>query len=349
MNRTPYRNAWSWLEFDSALLAQNRLNDRTLRRFPVYLPPQYTVEPARRFPVVYYLIGYGGWGAMKLLEEKAFEEPLWARLDRQMRSGEIEPMIVVFPDCFTRLGGAQYRDSIVTGPYARYLCEEIVPRVDVQFRTLADRSHRGLMGKSSGGYGALHLAMHHPDVFGLCCATAADSYFEMSYVGDFAKTLQVLHAAGGVVPFLENFFAGTPRHKHWHSAMSTLAYAQAYTPNLDVPVLMADLPFDLQTGEFVPDVWARWLACDPVRACAHHADALRSLDLLYLDAGISDEFGLNFGHRILADRLGKLGVSVQFEEFDGGHMGIDQRIDVSLVRITAALRQADAAASTSSS
>ncbi len=349
MNRPPYRNASDWVEFDSALLQQNRLNDRTLRRFPVYLPPHYALEPERRFPVVHYLTGYGGWGAMKLLEEKAWEEPLWARLDRQMLSGELEPIIVAFPDCFTKLGGAQYRDSVVTGPYARYMAEEVVAHVDAQFRTLADRDHRGLMGKSSGGYGALHLAMTRPDVFGLCCATAADSYFELSYVTDFGKTLQALHAAGGVEAFLMNFFAGKPRHKHWHTAVSTLAYAQAYTPNVDVPVLQADLPFDLQTGELVPDVWARWLACDPVRACANHVEALKSLKLLFLDAGRSDEFGLNFGHRVLSDRLRKLNVRHEFAEFDGGHMGIDHRIDASLAAVTAALRQADAAESTSSS
>ena len=349
MNRTPYRNAWSWLEFDSVLLSKNRLDDRTLRRFPVYLPPQYTSEPGRRFPVAYYLIGYGGWGAMKLLEEKAWEQPLWARFDKAMRAGEMEPMIVVFPDCFTRFGGAQYRDSVVTGPYASYLSHEVVPLVDVQFRTLANRDHRALMGKSSGGYGALHLAMTRPEVFGLCCATAADSYFEMSYVADFGKTLQALHASGGVVQFIEDFFAGKPRHKQWMSALSTIAYAQAYTPNPDVPVVLADLPFDTQTGELIPEVWARWLACDPVRACVGHAEALRSLKLLFLDAGRSDEFALNFGHRVLADRLGKLNVPFEFEEFDGGHMGIDHRIDASLLRITAALRRAGAAATTSGS
>lgn len=349
MNRTPYRNAWSWLEFDSALLAKNRLDDRTLRRFPVYLPPHYTAEPTRRFPVVYYLIGFGGWGAMKLLEEKAWEQPLWARFDKAMRAGEMEPMIVVFPDCFTRFGGAQYRDSSVTGPYASYLCQEVVPLVDVQFRTLADRRRRAVMGKSSGGYGALHLAMTRPDVFGLCCATAADSYFELSYVADFAKALQAIHAAGSVAAFVENFFAGKSRHKQWMTAISTIAYAQAYTPNPDVPVFLADLPFDLQTGELLQEIWQRWLACDPVRACEHHADALRSLNLLFLDAGTSDEFALNFGHRVLADRLRRLNIPFEFDEFDGGHMGIDHRIDASMLRITAALRRADAAASTSSS
>ena len=349
MYRVPYRNAWSWLEFDSQLLAGNPLGNPTRRRFPVYLPPQYNGEPTRHFPVVHYLIGYSGWGAMKLLEEKPWEEPLWARLDRQMRSGEMEPMIVAFPDCSTRLGGAQYRDSVVTGPFATHVCEELVPLVDLQFRTRPERQHRGVMGKSSGGYGALHLAMTRPDVFGLCCATAADSYFELSYVADFGRALQAFHAAGGAAEFLAQFFGGKPRHPHWMAAMSTLAYAQAYTPNLDVPVLLADLPFDAGTGELIPDVWARWLACDPVRACERHAPALRSLRLLFLDAGTRDEFALNFGHRVLAERLRRLEVPFHFSEFDGGHMNIDHRIDASLLEITAVLRQGDAAASTSSS
>ena len=346
-SRTPFRQAWEWVELESTVLAGNPLGDPTRRRFPVYTPPQYATEPLRRFPVSFYLIGYGSWGAVKLLEEKAFEEPLWARLDRQMSDGTLEPALVVFLDAFTKLGGSQYRDSPATGPYAQHIVREVVPAVDAQFRTTATRDERALMGKSSGGYGALWLAMTFPDVFGLCCATAADSYFPLSYVGDFGKALQAYQAAGGPAEFLTDFLAGKPRHKHWHSAMSTLAYAQAYTPNLAVPVVQADLPFDLQTGELRADVWSRWLACDPVRACAQHVAALRSLKLLFLDAGTSDEFALNFGHRVLADRLKKLDVPFQFEEFDGGHMGIDHRMDASLRRITAAWHPADAAASTS--
>lgn len=336
--RVPYRNAWDWLEVESVLLAGNPLGDPSARRFPVYLPPQYGLEPERRFPVAYYLIGYGGWGATKLLEEKAFEEPLWARLDRKMHSGELEPALVVFVDCFTRLGGSQYRDSPATGPYARHVVEEVVPLVDSRFRTTGSRDERALMGKSSGGYGALWLAMNHANVFGLCCATAADSYFPLSYVGDFGKALQAYQAAGGPAQFLADFFAGRPRHKHWHGALSTIAYAQAYTPNLQEPTLLADLPFDVITGELRADVWDRWLACDPVNLVQHHASALRSLKLLFLDAGRSDEWSLNFGHRVLANRLRAFDVPHLWEEFDGGHMGIDHRIDESLRQITAALR-----------
>lgn len=337
--RPEFRNAWVWLEIDSALLRGNLLGDPTRRRFPVYVPPQYVCEPNRRFPLVVYLVGYGGWGAMKLTEEKAWDQPLWARLDTAMLSGVLEPAIVAFPDCFTRFGGSQYVDSPVTGPYASHVCDELIPLLDQTLRTQADRDRRAVMGKSSGGFGALHLAMTRPDTFGLCCATAADSLFELSTRHEFGKTLQAMEASGGPTAFVRDFFAGKPRHKHWMTAMMTLACAQAYSSNVDVPDIFADLPFDVDTCELVPDVWQRWLHADPVHACARHVDALKSLRLLYLDAGRSDEWCLNYGHRALSHRLVALGVAHQREEFDGGHMGIDHRIEVSLAKISQVLRE----------
>ncbi len=338
MHYTTERMPWQTVVLQSTVLQGNPLGDPSLRQFPVYLPPTYNLEPERRFPVVYYLAGYGGWGAMKLLEEKAFDTPLWMRLDRLMNSSELEPMLLVFVDGFTRFGGAQYRNSIATGRYADYVADELVRAIDQQFRTQAVRDARAIMGKSSGGYGALHLAMTRPEIFGLCCATAADSHFGLSYMSDFGKALQAFRAAGGPAAFVQGFFAGEKRHPHWMSALMVIAMAQCYSPNLQVPVYFADLPFDCNTGALNEAVWQRWLACDPVQACAMHVDALKSLKLLFLDAGRSDEWFLDFGHRRLAQELGQLGIAFEIEEFDGGHMGIDHRIDQSLARVTQRLR-----------
>ena len=123
------------------------------------------------------------------------------------------------------------------------------------------------------------------------------------------------------------------------SAMMVLAYAQCYSPNAHVPVYGADLPFDLDTGEMITATWRRWLACDPVSMVEGHVEALRSLRLLFLDAGTSDEWFLNFGHRVLASRLRHHKIPFEFEEFDGGHMGVDYRVIDSLRHITAALRR----------
>ena len=120
--------------------------------------------------------------------------------------------------------------------------------------------------------------------------------------------------------------------------MSILAYAQAYSPDLAVPEIFCQLPFDLQTGELRAEVWQRWLACDPVRLCMERVGQLQSLHTLYLDAGTSDEWCLDVATRVLAERLRSLGVAHIHEEFDGGHMGCGWRIEASLGRISDSLR-----------
>jgi enterochelin esterase-like enzyme len=330
------RDAIIHLSVDSACLQGNLLGDPTRRLLPVYLPPQYHSEPQRRFAVVYYLAGYMGWGAMKL-QDKAWEEPLWQTLDRLIGDGTLPPLIVAFPDCFTRFGGAQYRNSVVLGGYLDHLCDELVAVVDGQLRTLAHRDCRGVMGKSSGGYGALLAAAERPDVFGHACSTAGDSAFELSYRLDLGKCFQQIRKHGSPAAFVEQFFAKPARSGGDITAMMIIAYAQAYSPNPHVPVVYCDLPFDLQTGALVDSVWQRWLACDPVHFGPARADALRSLRTLYLDAGTADEWCLDVGHRILQAALQRADVPCQLEEFEGGHMGIDHRIAVSLQRIAANL------------
>jgi hypothetical protein len=112
--------------------------------------------------------------------------------------------------------------------------------------------------------------------------------------------------------------------------------ASCYSPNPAAPTGF-DLPFDEQTAELRPDVWARWLAHDPVELVAAHADALRALRLYFLDCGRADEHHLQYGGRIYAARLEALGIPHTYEEFDGGHMNVSHRYDVSLRAVSAAL------------
>jgi len=87
----------------------------------------------------------------------------------------------------------------------------------------------------------------------------------------------------------------------------------------------------------VPAVWARFKAWDPVELIATHAEALRRLALVYLDAGTRDEWGLDLAARIMAARLRALGVAVEHEEFDDGHRATAYRYEVSLPKLAAAL------------
>jgi enterochelin esterase family protein len=98
-----------------------------------------------------------------------------------------------------------------------------------------------------------------------------------------------------------------------------------------------DLPVVLPTGEIRSEVWDRWVENDPVHMAKAHADALRSLRVIYLDAGIRDEFNLQMGARIFCSRLDSLGISYVYEEFDDTHMGINYRYDRSLTELARAL------------
>ena len=150
------------LEHDSRVLAGNPLGDPSARKLHVWLPPQYDQGRGRRFPVLFDLVGFTGSGASHL-NWKPFEENVAEQVARLVFERKMGPAIVVFPDCFTRLGGNQYINSSAIGRYADYLTRELVPLVDRGFRTLASREHRGCFGKSSGGYGAIIHGMKHAE------------------------------------------------------------------------------------------------------------------------------------------------------------------------------------------
>ena len=318
---------------ESEVLRGNPLGDPATRELFVYLPPGYETDEARRFPVVYCLTGFTGRGQM-LLNTQPFTPNLAERMDHLIAKGTVAEMIVVMPDCFTRLGGSQYINSTATGRYEDYLVEEIVPFVDARFRTRAQREARAVMGKSSGGYGALVHAMRHADVFGIAASHSGDAYFEYCYLPDFPKTMRALK--GDPAAFLEKFWKEEKKGKEDVPALNILAMSACYSPDERAP-LGFRLPFDLETGKIAPAVWARWLEQDPVRMAPVYAEQLRSLKLLYLDAGTRDEFGLDLGARILAARLKEMNIPFIHEEFDDGHFNISYRYDRSLEQISKAV------------
>ena len=197
MNRGRIETVW----FESAVLRGNPLGDPHVRRIPVWLPPSYDREPTKRHPVLYALTGFGSRGR-GLLNDHPWSPSLDDRLDALMAAGHPE-CIVVMPDAFTRLGGAQYMDSTATGAYETHLVEELLPWVDANLRTLAEPRHRALAGRSSGGFAALRLGMRHPDRFGALASHSGDLLFEYAYAPDFPRACSVLQEAGGLTRFLE--------------------------------------------------------------------------------------------------------------------------------------------------
>ena len=322
------------LAHSSTVLRGNALGDPADRDLYCYLPPGYDASQDR-YPVIYWLSGFTGNGRM-MFNADAWVEPIDRRLDRLIAQGAMPKTICVLPDCMTRLGGSQYTDSSATGPYETYIIEELVPFVDASLRTKPGRDHRGVTGKSSGGYGALRLGMRHPDVFGALGSHAGDAYFAYCYLPDFPKFVMGVQRAGGVEQFLREFEALPKKTHKAMEVLNILAMAACYSPNPSAP-LGIDLPVTIPGGEIRGDVWRRWEASDPVHMAREHAGALRSLKKIYLDAGTSDEWNLHIGARVFATRLDELGVAYVHEEFDDSHMGIQYRYDRSFCELANAL------------
>src|SRR5213076_2412465 len=155
------------------------------------LPPGYDDEPDRHYPSVYVLQGYTGMLPM-WHNRTPFRPTFPEAVDQLFASGGAPPCLVVFVDAWTAYGGSQFVDSPGTGRYHSYLCDEIVPFVDARYRTLAKAAHRGIAGKSSGGYGAMVIPMLRPDLFGGLATHAGDALFELCYLPDFRDTVRAL-------------------------------------------------------------------------------------------------------------------------------------------------------------
>ena len=313
------RGKVEFVRVESEALRGNRLGDPHVREVPVYVP-----AGSGRFPVIFCLAGYTGSGR-SWLNFSAWGETLVERWERLMDGGA-RPAILVMPDCFTRLGGSQYVNSPAIGRYEDHVLE-LVREIDARFPSSGVRA---VMGKSSGGYGALVLAMRHPQIFSAAASHAGDMYFEWSYKPELPALALAVMRAGGVEKFLAQTLA---KHHKDVPNLSTLCACAAYLGDESG----IRVPFDLETGELDEELWKKFCSHDPVEMVAQHAQALRSLRLLFIDAGLRDEHYLQLGARVLAKRLRALGIPFTHEEFDDGHRDTAYRYDVSLPLLSGAL------------
>ncbi len=324
-----------WIEHTSKAIAGFPMGDSPTRSFPLYLPPDYH-RSQERYPVVFFLAGYAGKGSAYLADDSAFGLPLHHRFDRAIGENRLRPFIGVFPDLTSRFGHSQYVNSPAFGNYLDYLTEELPLAVDARFRTIASASHRVVAGHSSGGFGALVAGMKRPDVFAWVIASAADSFYEFCHFSGLNAALIEIHKAGSLEAFLQTALSRPARHGgREFQALMTLGMAPCFAPNVGAPPLYGDPFFDLETGEILPEVWAKYLAWDPVRMIDSHAEGLKKLQFLQLECGLQDEHGLQWGHRQIAKKLALLGVAHELVEYPGGHSGHHWRFEERLIRLFA--------------
>ncbi|MHA6289319.1 alpha/beta hydrolase [Maricaulis sp. CAU 1757] len=318
---------------DSEAVANNMLGDPTRRRIDVYVPAGHD---GRDLPLLVDLAGFTSGGPAHT-NWKSFGESLPERADRLIAAGTLEPCVIAFPDCFTRLGGNQYINSAAMGNWDDFLRSEAVPFVEDLYGC-GGHGRRACFGKSSGGYGSMVHALLHPDYWAGAACLSGDMGFELMFAADFAHTLRRIAKHGGTIEsFMKAFESALKPAGDDIHALMILAMGATYDPDPDA-YLGIRLPVTMDTCELIPERWANWLAWDPLRMVASRAEGLKQMKALFIDCGDIDQYNLLYGARRMTRRLGELGVDHEYQEFPDNHSSLDYRLDTALPYLASRLR-----------
>jgi len=333
---SPIEGSLDRFAIDSDLLT-NRLGDPTVREVIVHIPKLglRMIDEGHKLPVLIYLAPFTSSGLARA-GWKAFAETLPQRHERLVQENKMSPTILVLPDCFTSLGGNQFVDSDIMGRWSTWLHQSLKPAISARYPT---NNKFGLFGKSSGGYGAIHNAIHHPQEWQAVASHSGDVGFDLLYRTDFSNAATQINQQNGLGGFLDYIKkCGKLSSDDFHALM-TCAMAASY----DSITGLTDaygirLPFDLETCVIDETLWQNWLAFDPLNSIKRNINSLKSLDLLYADCGNRDQYGIQYGSRLMIDILHECGIKHFWEEFDGSHSGIEYRLDVSMPMLAKALQ-----------
>ena len=320
------------LTIDSEVLKGNLLGDPTRRLIDVYVPHGHD---GRGLPLLVDVVGFTAGGPAHS-NWKNFGENLPERLDRLIASGEMPPVVAALPDCFTKLGGNQYINSAAMGRWSDFLLQEAVPFVENKF-ACGGLGHRGLFGKSSGGYGAIVHALLHNDFWSAAASHSGDMGWDLLQLPDFPNVLRALKAHNNSIQsWLEAFFAKKKTSEKDVHILMNFAMCATYDPDPGA-YLGVRLPVTMDTCEIIPERWANWMKWDPLTLVEKHGPSLRRLKTLYIDCGDIDQYNLVYGARRMHRRLEAMDVPHVYEEFPDDHSSVDYRMDISLPILAKAL------------
>jgi enterochelin esterase-like enzyme len=290
-------------------LEGNLEGDSPDRDVIVYLPPSYQTNKSQRYPVVYFLHGYGigadaYWNMMKVQEAA----------DTDITSGTAHEMILVHPDANTIYNGSMYSNSPTTGDWEAYVSDDLVSYIDSHYRTFTDRMSRGLAGHSMGGYGTVRIGMKHPEVFSslyimsaCCLLNNPGAQGQGRGAQDKAKAPPAAAKAGDG--------KGKNNGKGGGFGNVTSAEAAAWSPNPKNPPQFFDLP--TKDGQPVPAIAAKWVANSPLAMLDQYVPNLKKYHAIAGDCGLQD--GLIGSNQELDQAFSRFGVQHTFETYEGDH------------------------------
>lgn len=280
----------------------------------VFLPPDYEKNSNKRYPVVYWLHGFAGY---KNTGKSGWNKDIVAAINKLYKSGDLKHMIVVMPDGTNRFGGSFYTNSLTTGNWEDFISDELPKYIDAKYRTIPKAESRGIAGHSMGGYGALKIAMKHPDVFSSvygtcsCCITATP----MDYGEKMIKYITSIDSWDALRD--SGFF---PKAIHGSAA--------AYAPNPNNPPFYSDLPYKTVGDSIVINekAKAKWTANTLSWMASQYITNLKKLKGIAFDGATKDN--LTAGSQYFSEELTRMNVKNSFEIFEGGHANkVDERIE----------------------
>lgn len=295
---------------DAPSLRNNLLGDPDRRAVTVYLPPGYSMNRTKRYPVIYLLHGFSA-------NHRAFMAGAYQNLnvrismDSLIGAGKVRDMIVVTPDAGNGFKGSFYANSIVAGNWEDFIARDLVAHVDRNYRTVRNRRGRGIAGHSMGGFGAFRIGMRHPETFSAlyalspCClggSTSPEGLGARSWKTAIALTDRSQFARAGFIPNI------------------IYALAAMYSPNPARPPFFVDLPYRIEGDSLavVPDVALRWLA-SPLAEIGNYTASLKRMRIAF-DAGRADAFrDIPVNIQKMDSVLTSSGVEHVSELYDGTH------------------------------
>ena len=315
-------------QLSSLALKDNYWNDPHIRDLWVHLPHGFLVE--QTYPLLIILPAFAGTGE-GLLARSLTDVALTHRIDSWIAKEICPPFITVFPDVMTYLGGSQFVDSPAIGNYAQYITQDVISFVQERYPI----SNIAVMGHSSGGYGAIKLAMQHPNLFCAVACHAGDMGFSSAYSSDLLPALLAIHQAGSPRAFLSAFWNKRHFSGADFSAFNILCMSAAYAPNPNNSEFPADLPFDYHKGIIDFESFQTWTQHDPLVLIQEETNrrGLSSLNSLYIECGNQDEYLLQFGARRFVEKLSHHNIEHIYAEFEGGHRGGSLRFEHSIPQL----------------
>jgi pimeloyl-ACP methyl ester carboxylesterase len=281
---------------------ENQMGESPTRPVSVYLPPGYE-ESNLNYPVIYFLHGFTG--------DNTILSYMAEILDYAIAVKRIRPFIMVVPDQKTTYGGSFYSNSGVFGNWEDFTVDDLVDYMDKNYRTIPNKESRGITGHSMGGYGALKIAMHHPDIFNTVYAISPGALTIVREYGPNSDTFKELSTISTLEELKNTYFGSV-----------MVAFGRSWSPNPNNPPFYCDFPFEYEGDRLTvhQDVLQKWYNNMPLHMIDEHLDNLQKLNAIKLD------WGRNAGERftlqcdMFSQRLENVGIQHFAEEYIGTHV-----------------------------